>query len=63
VGKSVETKIEQIRYLQDRVKLFSSVVKALDESAIPADLTNVIAMLDRLKIKLDRFKKDWEENA
>jgi len=63
MGKSVETKVEQIRYLQNRVKLFSNLVEALDESATPADLDNVITMMDGFKIKLDRFKKDWEQHG
>ncbi|GGE45340.1 hypothetical protein GCM10011391_25220 [Pullulanibacillus camelliae] len=63
MGKSVESKSEQIRYLQNRVKLFSNVVGTLDESATASDLINVITMLDKLKIKLERFKKDWETNG
>ena len=61
MGKSVETKAEQIHYIQQRVQLLQNVVQTLDESAEPSDLHNVLEMLRRLEVKVSRFAKDWEE--
>ncbi|GGH78072.1 prefoldin subunit 5 [Pullulanibacillus pueri] len=60
MGKSVETKEEQIQYIKNRVKLLQNVVSTLDESAESSDLQNILEMLNKLGIKVSRFAKDWE---
>ncbi|TCP24532.1 hypothetical protein EV207_12431 [Scopulibacillus darangshiensis] len=60
MGKATANKAAQIQYLENRVKLLSHVVAALNrEAADENDLKNILTMLDDLKIKVKRFHDDW----
>lgn len=61
MGNAVDSKKEQITYLQRRTKLLADVVGTMDESASGDDLGNVLSMLEALSIKVNRFKKDWDK--
>lgn len=61
MGRATTEKSDQIQYLKNRVTLLSYVIGALNaETADAEDLGNVLRMVDDLKVKIKRFKDDWE---
>lgn len=61
VGKAATNKEDQIQYLRSRLNMFLEVLDAIEpETADVDDIDRLIAMLDDLEGKYERFKKDWE---
>nr|WP_243388104.1 SE1561 family protein [Bacillus kexueae] len=61
VGKAATKKEDQIQYLRSRLNMFLEVLDAIEpETADVDDIDRLIAMLDDLEGKYERFKKDWE---
>ncbi|KGX93805.1 hypothetical protein N781_00985 [Pontibacillus halophilus JSM 076056 = DSM 19796] len=62
MGKSVQDKASQLRYVQNRVQMLHEVVATYDaESVDVEDLERFLTMMSELEIKINRFKQDWEE--
>jgi hypothetical protein len=62
VGKGVHDKESQLKYLDNRIKMLSDVVRTIDsETAQSEDIDRVIDMLDDLQFKCKQFRRDWEE--
>ncbi|WP_419095388.1 SE1561 family protein [Aeribacillus kexueae] len=61
MGKAATKKEDQIQYLRSRLNMFLEVLDAIEpETADVDDIDRLIAMLDDLEGKYERFKKDWE---
>lgn len=63
MGRATESKQEQLLYLKNRLHLISEMANALDHEATSADLENLKQQIESLKIKLNRFKEDWEKGT
>lgn len=61
MGRATESKQEQLLYLKNRLHLISEMANSLDEEATSKDLENLNQQIESLKIKLNRFKEDWEK--
>lgn len=61
LGKAVETREEQVHYLQQRIKLVQQAIDSLDAGAEAGDLRNIEKLLNALMIKIRRFAADWEQ--
>ncbi|RYM00018.1 hypothetical protein EWH99_12730 [Sporolactobacillus sp. THM7-7] len=60
MGRAATVKADQVRYLQNRVKLLATVIEALDpDTADAEDLNNVLKMMQDLEIRIQRFADDW----
>lgn len=60
MGRATAVKAEQIRYLQNRMKLLATVTGALEEESSGAeDLDNLLNMMGELEVRIRRFRDDW----
>lgn len=63
LGRATHLKAEQIHYIQSRVTLLSQMAQSLNEDATGTDLQNVKQQLENLAVKVERFKKDWDQDS
>ncbi|MCC3359510.1 SE1561 family protein [Bacillus sp. REN16] len=62
MGNAIHDKDLQLTYLKNRLNMFVEVIDSMDpESTDLEDIDRLIAMLDDLEGKYERFKKDWKE--
>ncbi|MFD2923497.1 SE1561 family protein [Halobacillus naozhouensis] len=62
MGKAAETQSEQFRYVKNRIQMLHQVVETMDpEQMEHEDYLRVLDMVEQLQLKMQRFKKDWEE--
>ena len=62
LGNAIHDKDLQLTYLKNRLNMFVEVIDSMDpESTELEDIDRLIAMLDDLEGKYERFKKDWKE--
>ncbi|WP_028784191.1 SE1561 family protein [Thalassobacillus devorans] len=63
MGKATEKSNEQFRYLKNRIKMLHEVASSMDEeNSGAAELKHLAGMVKDLEIKIERFRKDWEED-
>ncbi|MBM6616485.1 SE1561 family protein [Bacillus suaedaesalsae] len=59
MGKATTNPDSQLSYLKNRLEMFLEVIDHLDpEEAEVEDIDRLLAMLDDLESKVERFKKD-----
>ncbi|WEG12288.1 hypothetical protein PU629_19670 [Pullulanibacillus sp. KACC 23026] len=63
MGRATESKSEQIKYFQTRLKLIADMAASLGEDATSEDLSNLMNQIEGVGVKLNRFKKDWEKQT
>lgn len=60
MGKAVEDRQSQFRYVKNRIQLLRNTVNAMDEDQVSVeDLDRLLALLNSLELKMNRFRKDW----
>jgi hypothetical protein len=62
MGRAMESKNEQLKYIKHRLQLLNEVGKSMDESASAHDLRQLGKMLEQLGIKVRVFMSDWENH-
>ncbi len=62
MGKATNDRSSQINYLQNRIQMLQQVIESMDgETAATSDLDHLLSMMEDLRLKIERYKKDWEE--
>lgn len=62
MGKATNDRSSQMNYLQNRIQMLQQVIESMDgETADPSDLDRLLSMIEDLRLKVERYKKDWEE--
>ncbi|QHE53952.1 SE1561 family protein [Pontibacillus sp. HMF3514] len=62
MGKATNDRSSQMNYLQNRIQMLQQVIESMDgEEAEPSDLDRLLSMIEDLRLKVERYKKDWEE--
>ncbi|KGX88289.1 SE1561 family protein [Pontibacillus marinus] len=62
MGKATNDRSSQMIYLQNRIQMLQQVIESMDgETADPSDLDRLLSMIEDLRLKVERYKKDWEE--
>lgn len=63
MGKATTNPDSQLSYLKNRLEMFLEVIDHLDpEEAELEDIDRLLAMLDDLESKVERFKQDQDTN-
>lgn len=62
MGKATDNRSSQLSYLQNRVHMLQQVIDSMEgEAADTTDLDRLLDMMDDLRMKVERYRKDWEE--
>jgi len=62
LGKATNNRSSQITYLQNRIQMLQQVMESMDgDTADPSDLDRLLNMMEDLRLKIERYRKDWEE--
>ena len=62
MGKATNNRSSQITYLQNRIQMLQQVMESMDgDTADPSDLDRLLNMMEDLRLKIERYRKDWEE--
>lgn len=62
MGNAVYDQESQLSYLKNRLNLFLNVIDSLDpEETKLEDIDKLLGMLDFIEMKIDRYKKDHED--
>lgn len=62
MGKATNNRSSQLNYLQNRMQMLQQVIETMDaETSDTSDLDRLLKMMDDLRLKVERYKKDWEE--
>ncbi|MFG6147240.1 SE1561 family protein [Halobacillus sp. B23F22_1] len=61
MGKAADNREDQFRYVKNRINMLNQVVSTMDEENVDnEDYERVLEMVEKLQMKMARFKKDWE---
>lgn len=62
MGKAAKHPSEQFHYIKNRIHMLNQVVSTMNAEDVEMDDFNrVLDMIQQLQMKMERFKKDWEE--
>ncbi|WP_226581573.1 SE1561 family protein [Halobacillus litoralis] len=62
MGKAAEHPQQQFHYIKNRIQMLNQVVTTMDPEEVDMDdFVRVLNMIEQLQIKMNRFKKDWEQ--
>jgi len=62
MGNATNDRSSQVTYLQNRIQMLQQVIESMDgEAADTSDLDRLLSMIEDLRLKVERYKKDWEE--
>lgn len=63
MGKAAQNPSDQFHYIKNRIQMLNQVVSTMDpESVEMDDFNRVLEMIQQLQLKMERFKKDWEQD-
>ncbi len=61
VGKAIQNKEDQVKYLKERLTIFMEVLDSIEpENTELEDIDRLIEMIDDLEVKVEQFKKREE---
>ena len=61
VGKTIQSKEDQVKYLKERLTIFMEVLDSIEpEHTELEDIDRLIEMIDDLEVKVEQFKKREE---
>ena len=61
VGKTIQNKEDQVKYLKERLTIFMEVLDSIEpEHTELEDIDRLIEMIDDLEVKVEQFKKREE---
>lgn len=61
VGKTIQNKEDQVKYLKERLTIFMEVLDSIEpENTELEDIDRLIEMIDDLEVKVEQFKKREE---
>lgn len=61
VGKAIQSKEDQVKYLKERLTIFMEVLDNIEpENTELEDIDRLIQMIDDLEVKVEQFKKREE---
>ena len=62
MGKAAQQPSDQFHYIKNRIQMLNQVVSTMDaENVDMDDFNRVLEMIEQLQMKMERFKKDWEQ--
>ena len=62
MGKAAQQPSDQFHYIKNRIQMLNQVVSTMDAEDVDMDDFNrVLEMIEQLQMKMERFKKDWEQ--
>ncbi|MCA0971109.1 hypothetical protein LCM20_10945 [Halobacillus litoralis] len=62
MGKAAEQPSDQFHYIKNRIQMLNQVVSTMDPDVVDMeDFNRVLDMIQQLQMKMERFKKDWEQ--
>lgn len=62
MGKAAQHPSQQFHYIKNRIQMLNQVVSTMDDDDVDIDDFNrVLDMIEQLQMKMNRFKKDWEQ--
>ncbi|MGP4068542.1 SE1561 family protein [Halobacillus sp. B29] len=62
MGKAAQHPSDQFHYIKNRIKMLNQVVSSMDADEVDMDDFNrILEMIQQLQIKMERFKKDWDQ--
>ncbi|MCP3033026.1 hypothetical protein LF817_16995 [Halobacillus sp. A1] len=63
MGKAVDNKVDQFRYVKNRIQMLNEVVSSMDPDHMDMeDYNRVLEMIEQLQLKMARFKQDWQKD-
>lgn len=62
MGKAAQQPSDQFHYIKNRIQMLNQVVSTMDAEDVDMnDFNRVLEMIEQLQMKMERFKKDWEQ--
>ncbi len=62
MGKATNNRSLQLNYLQNRIQMLQQVIESMDaDTSDTSDLDRLLNMMEDLRLKVERYRKDWEE--
>ncbi|SFK56394.1 hypothetical protein SAMN04487936_11818 [Halobacillus dabanensis] len=62
MGKAAQHPSQQFQYIKNRIQMLHQVVSSMDEEDVDLnDFNRVLEMIEKLQVKMARFKKDWDQ--
>ncbi|KGX87187.1 SE1561 family protein [Pontibacillus litoralis] len=63
MGKASENRASQLTYVHHRIHMLQEVVGSMDAETVGVeDMEQLLRMMHDLEQKIERFKKDWQED-
>ncbi|MFC7319445.1 SE1561 family protein [Halobacillus campisalis] len=63
MGKAADNKVDQFRYVKNRIQMLNEVVSSMDPDHMDmGDYNRVLEMIEQLQLKMTRFKQDWQKD-
>ncbi|RWZ58893.1 hypothetical protein EQV77_08020 [Halobacillus fulvus] len=63
MGKAAQHPSDQFHYIKNRIQMLNQVVSSMNPDDVDMDDFNrVLDMIQQLQMKMERFKKDWEQS-